>query len=78
MVDWGGARLYVPNAVQTALLQGDWLAGHVQSGTVTVLSGEEEIKCMKDSRIQSQISLLKVYKILEGADERNEVEVKFF
>ena len=23
VVDWGGARLYVPNAVQTALLQGD-------------------------------------------------------
>ena len=44
VVDWGGARLYVPNAVQTALLQGDWLAGHVQSGTVTVLSGEEEFE----------------------------------
>ena len=59
VVDWGGARLYVPNAVQTALLQGDWLAGNVQSGTVTVLSGEEKLKCMKDSRMQNQISILK-------------------
>ena len=40
VVDWSGARLYVPNAVHTALLQGNWLEGHVQSGTVTVLSSE--------------------------------------
>ena len=59
VVDWSGARLYVPNAVQTALLQGDWLAGYAQSGTVTVLSGEKELKCIKDSRMQSQISILK-------------------
>ena len=52
VVDWGGARLYVPNTVQTVLLQGDWLAGHVHSGTITVLSGEEELKCMKGSRMQ--------------------------
>ena len=40
VVDWSGARLYVPNAVQTTLLQGDWLQGHMQAGTVTVLSSE--------------------------------------
>ena len=31
----------------------------MQSGTVTVLSGEKELKCMKYSRMQSQISILK-------------------
>ena len=40
VVDWSGARLYVPSAVQTTLLQGDWLEGHMQVGTVTVLSSE--------------------------------------
>ena len=29
VVDWGGERLYIPNAVHTALLQGDWLEGHM-------------------------------------------------
>ena len=29
MIDWGGARMNVPNAVHTALLQVDWLSGHV-------------------------------------------------
>ena len=31
VVDWGGECLYIPNAVHTALLQGDWLEGHVLS-----------------------------------------------
>ena len=59
VVDWSGARLYVPNAVQTTLLQGDWLEGHMQSGTVTVLSSEEELKRMKERKMQEKISILK-------------------
>ena len=44
VVDWGGSKIYIPNAVHTALLQGHWLAGHMQAGTVTVLTGEEVLK----------------------------------
>ena len=44
VVDWSGARLYVPNAVLPSLLQGNWLEGHVQAGTVTVLSSKEDLK----------------------------------
>ena len=29
IVDWSGARLYVPNKVHTALLQDNWLEGHI-------------------------------------------------
>ena len=59
VVDWGGAKLYVPNAVETTLLQGIWLEGHVQAGAVTVLAGKEELKCMRDKKMQNQISILK-------------------
>ena len=59
MVDWGGAKLYVPNAVQSTLLQGDWLEGHLQAGTIKVLAGTEELKCMRDKKMQYQISILK-------------------
>ena len=59
VVDWGGAKLYVPNAVQTTLLQGNWFEGHVQAGTVIVLVGTEELKCMRDKKMQNQISILK-------------------
>ena len=59
MVDWSGARLYMPNAVQTTLLQGDWLEGHMQAGTVMVLSSEMELKQMKERKMQEKISILK-------------------
>ena len=59
VVDWCAAKSYVPNAVHTALLQGSRLADHVQGGTVTVLSNEEDLKKMNDERIQKKIAILK-------------------
>ena len=32
IVNWGSGKLYVPNSVQTALLHGSWLQGHMQAG----------------------------------------------
>ena len=51
-------KLYVPNAVHTALLQGNRLADHIQSGTVTVPSNEEDLKRMNKERMQKKISIL--------------------
>ena len=45
--------------MHTALLQGDWLEGHVKAGTVTVLAGEEQLKSMNDSEVRSKIAILK-------------------
>ena len=59
MVDWSGAWLHVPNAVHTALLKGDWLKGHVQSGTMTVLSSEEGLQRINEEKMQKNISVLK-------------------
>ena len=36
VIDWSSGKVYLPNAVHTALLQGNWLEGHVKAGTVTV------------------------------------------
>ena len=62
IVDWCGAKIYVPNAVHTALLKGKWLEDHVKVGTVTVLSSEEELNRLKDERIKSSISVFKAPK----------------
>ena len=77
VVDWSGARLYVPNAVQTALLQGEWLEGHMQSGTVTVLSGEEELKRMKERRNENQIGILKCPKFWRKAVDTSNLRTNF-
>ena len=44
VIDWSSGKVYLPNAVHTALLQGDWLAGHVKAGTVTVLVGADQLQ----------------------------------
>ena len=59
VVDSSGARLYVPNAVHTALLQGNWLEDHVHASTVIVLSSEMELQQMKSAAVQKKISILK-------------------
>ena len=79
VVDWSGARLYVPNAVHTALLQGNWLEGHVHAGTVTVLSSEMELQQMKNAAVQEKISILKCPKFWRIKSERyDEFEGEFF
>ena len=70
IVDWCGAKLYVPNAVHTALLQGDWLEHYVKVGTVIVLSSEEELEELKDERVRSSISVLKVLKFWKWQNEK--------
>ena len=44
VVDCISGKVYLPNAVHTALLQGDCLKGHVKAGTMTVLAGKEQLK----------------------------------
>ena len=59
VVDCSGGKVYLPHAVHTALLQGDWLEDHVNSGTVTVLAGTEELSRMNESMMQDTISILR-------------------
>ena len=59
--------MYLPNAVHTALLQGNWLEGHVKAGTVTALAGEEQLKKMHESEDRNKIAVLKCPKFLRVA-----------
>ena len=68
--DWCGAELYVPNAVHTALLKGNWLENYVKVGTLTVLSSEEDLDKLKDERIRSSISVLKTPKFWKWQDAK--------
>ena len=61
--------MYLPNAVHTALLQGDWLEGHVKAGTVMVLAGEEQLKAMNESEDKNKIAVLKCPKFWKVAED---------
>ena len=59
VIDWSNGKIYLPNAVHTALLQGEWLQHHIRTGTVTVLMGQEDLKQMTEARDQRSITVLK-------------------
>ena len=69
VIDWSSGKVYLPNAVHTALLQGDWLEGHVKAGTVTVLAGEEQLRKMNETEVQDKIAILKCPKFWRVADQ---------
>ena len=49
----------------------------MQSGTVTVLSSAEELKCLNDQRMQNQISVLKTPKFWTDAAGSSILRTKF-
>ena len=67
VVDWSSGKVYLPNAVHTALLQGDRLKDHVKVGTVMVLVGEEQLKAMNESEDKNKIAVLKCPKFWKVA-----------
>ena len=69
VVDWGSGKLYVPNSVQTALLQGSLLEGHVQAGRVTLLSTEEELSKLRNEENEANISVIKTPKFWQLCDK---------
>ena len=69
VVDWGSGKLYVPNSVQTALLQSSWLEGHVQAGTLAFLSTEEELSKLKEEKNQASICVLKTPKFWQWCNK---------
>ena len=59
IIDWSSGKLHFPNAVHIVLLQSDWLAGHVKARRVTVLSSEDDLQKMNESKTQKKIAVLK-------------------
>ena len=69
VIDWSSGKVYLPNAVHTALLQGDWLEGHMKAGTVTILAGEEQLRKMNEIELQNKIAILKCPKFWRVAGQ---------
>ena len=69
VVDWSSDKVYLPNVVHTALLQGNWLEGDVKAGTVTVLEGEEQLKAMNESEDKNKIAVSKCPKFWKVAED---------
>ena len=59
VIDWSCGKIYLPNAFHTALLQGDWIQGHVKAGTVMVISAEDKLRQLREESDQKSVTVLK-------------------
>ena len=59
IVDWRSGKLYVPNAINTSLILGEWMDEQVKTGTVQVLSNEDGLQQLKDQGLKEKIAVLK-------------------
>ena len=59
IVDWLLGKLYVPNAINTSLILGEWMDEQVKIGTVQVLSNEDGLQKLKDQGLKEKITVLK-------------------
>ena len=59
IVDWLSGKLYVPNAINTSLILGEWMDEQVKTGTVQVLSNEDGLQKLKDQGLKEKIAVLK-------------------
>ena len=66
VIDWSSGKVYLPKAIHTALLQGDWLAGHVKSGTTDGVGGRGTVtnnKLCRDTKEDFNIEMSKILEI---------------
>ena len=77
-IDWSGGKVYLPHAVHTALLQGDWLASHVKAGAVTVLVNQEELERLNHEEVKNRIAVLKSPKFWNIKTKQANSRANFF
>ena len=59
LIDWCSGKVYMPNAIHTALLEGRWLSSEHAIGTVRILSNSKGLKCIQDDKMRNSISILR-------------------
>ena len=59
IIDWSTGRIYMPNAVHTALIEGKWLSTEHATGTVKVLSNSAGLENVSNARLRDSIAILK-------------------
>ena len=59
LIDWCSGKVYMPNAIHTALLEGRWLSSKHAIGTVGILSNSKGLKCIQDDKMKNSTSILR-------------------
>ena len=71
LIDWCSGRVYLPDAVHTALLEGKWLSSEHAIRTVKILSNPAELKGVQDDKMRNSLSILRTPKFWTLVNSRS-------
>ena len=70
VIDWCSGRVYLLDAVHTALLEGKWLSSEHAIGTVKILSDSAGLKSVENAAVQNSLAILKTPKFWTAINSR--------
>ena len=70
VIDWSSGRIYMPNAVHTALIEGTWLSAENAIGTVKVLSNSAGLENVQSESVKNSLAILRTPKFWSTINSR--------
>ena len=59
LIDWCSGKVYMPNAIHTALLEGRWLSAEHTTGTVRVLSDSTGLNNVHEDQMKNSLVIMR-------------------
>ena len=72
LIDWCSGKVYLPNAVYTALLEGKWLSAEHTIGTVRILSDSTGLNNVREDQMKNFFDNFEDTTILDGSKFEDE------
>ena len=70
LIDWCSGRVYLLDAIHTALLEGKWLSSEHAIGTAKILSNSVGFKSVENAIVQNSLAILKTPKFWTAINSR--------
>ena len=70
IIDCSSGRIYMPNAIRTALIEGTWLSSENAIGTVKVLSDSAGLENVQSEYMRNSLAILKTPKFWSTINSR--------
>ena len=70
LIDWCSGRVYLLDAVHTALLEGKWLSSEHAIGTAKIFSDSAGLKSVENAAVQNSLAILKTPKFWTAINSR--------
>ena len=70
LIDWCSGKVYLPNAIHIALLEGKWLSAEHSTGTVRILSNSIGLNNVRGDQMNNSLAILRTLQFWTAVNSR--------